>query len=134
MDTKTYHNTLHAIGKAFPCLVSAAESAHAARVVPVKGIHVELAVERVLADVDGVVDWLGSECSQRSHVSSDFATRVPGRLLTADTAVVLHAALIAADRGDEMGCLDAMRVLTQRYLAGADKRVRALASEFAHEH
>lgn len=117
----------------FPCLMTGHEAAHAARLESraVKCHHVEAAFSKTLGDLDTLVDWLGGECFQRTQVDSDRATRVPGRLLTADTAVVLHAALVAADRQDAAGCLEAMRVLTQRYLELQDARVQDLARELA---
>lgn len=115
------------------CPVTRAEGNHArqAESRAIKDVHVEIAVERITADVDTFTDWLAGECQGRTNVSSDWSCRVPGRLLTADVAVLLHAALTAADALDEAGCLSAMRALQQRYLVEKDDRLQQLAAEAA---
>ncbi len=116
-----------------PCLVSRAEARHAARLEArdIRPVHVEMAVERVLSNTELFSDFLGGECFGRKQVDSDRATRMPHRMTEADTAVLVHAALVAADRGDQEGCLDAMRLIAARYLTDNDALLQQYAAEAA---
>lgn len=133
MEATKQNTPLPALGGFVPCFVSIAEAAHERRAerTGVTAAHVELAVARQLRNVDGFADMLASECLGRTDVESERATRMPGRLLGADTAVVLHALVVAADRHDEAGCLAAARLLVQRYLLAEDDRIQQLAAEYA---
>lgn len=93
--------------------------------------HTELARESVMADVERFVEWLAEFTFERNRVSSDWATRCPGRLQLADPAEVLHAARLAADRGDAQTCLEAMRELHQRHMASKLDDVERLAGRMA---
>lgn len=85
------------------------------------------AQERVLGNLDVFGDTLNNACFGRRDVDSDWATRVPGQLEHADDAVVLHAALVAANRDDAATTLEAMRLLAQRHLDRNAARVAELA-------
>ena len=87
------------------------------------------ASDRVLADVDTFADHLGGACMGKSKVTSERETRIPGRLLQADDAVVLHAGLVAGQRGDSATALEVLRILGDRYLQRSCERVARVASE-----
>lgn len=89
----------------------------------------EIANDVLLSDVDSFVEFL--DTYQRDKVSSEHATRRPGRIEAADNATVLHAAIVAATRKDGEGCLEAMRLLVSRYVAANGERIHQIASEFA---
>lgn len=90
-------------------------------------LHREYAVGRVLSDVESFVQQLEG-CT--GHVDSDFILRVPGRLLQADDAVVLHALLTATDDAHIRACRDE---LVRRYLQRSENHVQRLAGELAAE-
>jgi hypothetical protein len=97
----------------------------------IRPIHVELAVEQVIADVDSFCDSLGAECMKAGPVNSEWFTRSDARLSEADRPTLLHAALVAADRHDDALCGRAMRHLVARYLIEQDARITELAKEAA---
>jgi hypothetical protein len=97
----------------------------------IRPIHVELAVEQVIADVDSFCDSLGAECMKAGPVNSEWFTRSDGRLSEADRPTLLHAALMAADRNDADLCLRAMQHLLARHLVEQDARITELAKEAA---
>lgn len=90
---------------------------------------VEMAVERMLANVEEISNWLAGEGVDRIRVSSEIESRRPERLAAAHTATVLHAALVAADRKDAEGCLVALSLLVRRYLEQHDDLLQAEISE-----
>ena len=90
-----------------------------------------IAREKVIADLDTFSDVIAAGCFQRTDVDSDWHTRIPGRLAQADTAELLHAALVAADREDADTCLEAVRLLLQRHLQRSARRIDHLAAELA---
>jgi hypothetical protein len=67
----------------------------------------------VLADVDSIANWLACECAFTGRVSSDWESRVAGRMEEAATSTLLHAAMVAADRGDAATCCEAMGLLVK---------------------
>lgn len=87
------------------------------------------ATETVLADVDSMANWLANECAHTGRVSSDWESRVKGRMQEAATATLLHAATMAAERNDAAACLEAVKILTDRWLVRRDAKVRELATE-----
>jgi len=133
--TRGAHNVTHlsAYQGFVPCLVSRAEARHAARAeaAGIRDIHVEYAAQRLLSNTDHFAEFLGAECYGRQQVDSDRATRTPERLQAADTAELVHAALVAADRGDRDGCFEAMRLIAARYLIDADQLLQQYAAEAA---
>ena len=96
---------------------------------PKRSTSVEMAVQQILADVDTFMDDLSAACFNRTKVSSDFYLRQPGRLVQADDATLMHAALVAADAGDAETCCNAMRLLTARHIERKDEAVQRLAAE-----
>ena len=89
---------------------------------------IELAQARVLADIEGFHEQL--EITGSAYCTSEFELRVPGRLLQASDAVVLHALLTATDDDDIRAARD---LLVQRYIKREDARVLRLANEYAQE-
>ena len=89
----------------------------------------QIAIERRLADVDSFVD--GLDTSGRSSVDSDWATRVPGRLEASDDAVVVHALMVASQRGDAETCLEAAKLLADRFLTRGERWINDQAAEIA---
>jgi hypothetical protein len=89
------------------------------------------ATETFLADVDSLANWIACECAYTGRVSSDWESRVAGRMEEAATSTLLHAATMAAERNDAAACLQAVKILTDRWLVKHDLRVRAMAAEMA---
>jgi len=83
---------------------------------------VELAQERVLADLDEFDEFLGV---LPSHATSDWCMRQPERLAEADTATVLHALLTCRD--DELPRV--RRELVERYLRSQAERIDELVAQ-----
>lgn len=93
-------------------------------------IHIEYAVDRVLCDADGFAEWLSAECFGKSNVTCAHETsRGLAALLNADTAVLLSAALKAADSGDAGTCIASMHILKSRFIQDQDERVKRIAAE-----
>lgn len=82
----------------------------------------QMAVDSVLADVDTFTDWLYAECMGK-QATSDHETRAPGRLIGASPATLLHAALVASQRGDVTTAFEAMRELSDQYLRKECERI-----------
>lgn len=97
----------------------------------VKQVHIDMATEAVIADVEAFTDELGAACMYRSSVCSDRATRLPGRLEQADDAIVLHAALRAALRDDAETATAAIKLLAERHIKNSAVRIQKLASKYA---
>jgi hypothetical protein len=93
--------------------------------------HYATARERVLGDLDSFTESLNAASWGVSAITSDYETRAPGRLLQAGDAVVLHAALIAAHRGDKDTAQEALRILCDRHLERHAVRIVRLAAEVA---
>lgn len=89
------------------------------------------AAEQVLADVDTFCDELAGAAMRTPRVTSDWFTRVPGRLAQADDLTLLHALLTAGQRNDADTALEAARMLGDRYLSREAERIARLASEYA---
>jgi hypothetical protein len=90
-------------------------------------IDIEYAVDRVLCDADGFAEWLSAECFGKSNVTC--AHEVRHGLANADAAVLLSAALKAADSNDAGTCIEAMRLLKSRFIQDQDERVKRIAAE-----
>lgn len=95
--------------------------------------NIEEATKKVLANTSLFTAQLAEVCCGRDQVDSDWATRIQGRMLDEDDATVLHSALIAADRGDAETCLEAMQILTQRYIERENALIFSLSIEIAEE-
>lgn len=96
-------------------------------------IAIEYAARHVLGNLDLFADFLAGECFGAKAIDSDYSTRRPGRLNEADIPTVMHAALVAADRNDAQGCLEAMRLVVQRYLVHADDLLQSKAAEYERD-
>ncbi len=103
---------------------------HEAEVTP---LHTEFATERVVGDVDLFTDFLGGACMGQKCDGGERALRVPGRLQAADTPTVVHALLVATQRGDADDVLEASRELLKRYLADNAAHIARVAAELAAE-
>lgn len=96
---------------------------------PQRPISVEMAVERLLADIETFSEELSVAGHRRCSVNSDYYLRQPHRMTLADDATLLHAALVAADRGEAETCFSAMKLLTSRYLERNEAQVQRIAEE-----
>jgi hypothetical protein len=93
----------------------------------------DAARDQLLASIDLFQDWIGGECGFCESVTSEYEARRPERLQAALTPVVLHAALVATQRGDAQGVLEAMKVIVARYLKEHDGALLRIAGELATE-
>lgn len=110
------------------------QAAALAHYLPMIGqIRDEMAREHVLADVDTFADELGGECMKTPRVTSDFESRNQARLTEAGSPVVLHALLLAGQRGDSETALFCAKLLGDRYLAAHADRVQARYDQLASE-
>lgn len=100
---------------------------------PIPAPYLEYAAEAALSDVDSFADSLYASCMAAGKVTSEWEARCPGRLLAADDAVVLHAGLVAGQRGDAETALQALRILGDRYLQRSAGHVAQLAGVWAAE-
>ena len=85
--------------------------------------HMQAATVAVLADIGAWTDTIAAECDGHSAVDSERAQRLPGRLLDATTAELMHALLTS----DHLAAV----VLRQRLLDSEHDRVRRMAAYFA---
>ena len=99
----------------------------------VRGADVDAAADRVLSNIDEFTGWLANECGFKDRVSSDYETRVPGRLTNAPLETLVHAALVATDRGDAETLLEAMKLVVSRYLVEHDVAIGRIAGDLAAE-
>lgn len=93
----------------------------------------DAAREYALSWIDSFADELYAQVMGCGKVTSEWEARCPGRLLAADDAVVLHAGLVAGQRGDAETALHALRILGDRYLQRSAGHVAQLAGVWAAE-
>lgn len=113
-------------------VIGAAAAYEATLGADVNSLHTQLARERILADLDGLTDWLGAACVGRSNVSSERALRMPHRLDEADVPTILHAAIACAEKDDAADCLRAVKLLIERYMLAESRRALELAQDIAN--
>ena len=100
---------------------------------PLDPLHIEYATDKVLADMHEFSDWLAGQCQGANPVSSDYEFRKPERMFEATNYALLHGAVTAALESNLMMAGEALRIISERYLAANSDRIASLASESAME-
>lgn len=99
-------------------MVIGAAKAYERSLITPSNLVMSYVVADVLEDVDTMADWIYSECASK-RANSERALRMPHRLMTADTATLVHALMT----GDAEDCVRARDLLRARYLESQADRV-----------